>query len=304
MMNWTVIGPGAMGCLWAWYLQDQGHQVHLLGRNHLDSSQVTLSYQNIVHQAQATHNNLSYHSIYDLSVGLGNNGIPLDTVLICTKAFDTAEAFSLIHPYINPFTHIVILCNGIEAQQYLAKYYPDYRLYALVTTQGAYLDKPFDVIHAGEGNSYIGPLTESAHAFPLVDLPLETQWQPNILQALLDKLSINAVINPLTAYYHCKNGHLLVPPKLQMLKVLANEVEYILNLIYPHTVVDVYQKAVLVAQQTAENYSSSYQDIKNNKKTELMAFTGFLHKQAINKGLAAPIHHQLIGFFSDSNILL
>lgn len=308
MNKWTVVGPGAMGCLWAWYLQGQGHQVHLLGRKPLDSPHVILSYQNTMNQALADQKTFSYHSTGDLSTHLTTARLTesnlVKNVLICTKAFDAAKAFLSIKPFINPLSQVVILCNGIEAQQQLARQYPGYRLYALVTTQGAYLEKAFQLIHAGNGKSQIGPLTESAKSFPILDLPLDTQWQPNILQALLNKLSINAIINPLTVFYQCKNGDLLEPKRAQMLKDLANEVETILNSIFSENVKNVYQKAKLVAQQTSENYSSSYQDVINNRKTELMAFTGFLHKEAINKGLAVPIHHQLMDFFTDRNIQL
>jgi 2-dehydropantoate 2-reductase len=312
-MQWTVLGPGAMGCLWAYYLSQQTapqppfelsdakspdlSPVQLIGRRFEQAQVIDLHKSGI----NGTHTiTASLTSVKALE----QSEQPFQGLLISTKAFDTCQAFASLAPYLSEACCIVVLCNGIHAQQHLAKQFPNHKLYALVTAVGAYLTAPFKVVHAGLGESYIGPLTTSAQAQPITDFPLSTQWDPQIHQRMVDKLSINAVINPLTAIHQCVNGDLLTKPYLAEFQQLAYEVEILLNAEGLRCSQPVLTLATSVAEKTANNYSSTYQDVFYKRQTELMAFTGFLQDISLKHNIKAPQHEVLMRTFNHLNIQL
>jgi len=90
------------------------------------------------------------------------------------------------------------------------------------------------------------------------------------------KAIINSGINPLTAFFQCKNGYLLENPILEkIVEKVCEESVCIANANKINlTFEDMIQKTKEVIKNTSENYSSMLQSVKKGKKTEIDSING------------------------------
>ena len=160
--------------------------------------------------------------------------------------------------------------------------------------------------HTGYGKTLIGTLTTNefpvqqekiSNAISILNqaLPI-TQWNENQNQALWMKLIINAIINPLTAIYRVRNGGIVnnIKIKQQAIK-LTQELSPVIEMNLPdETWQSVWLKIERVAQKTAKNISSMYQDILNKRLTEIDYISGYIVTQAQQKGYQLTEHTALI----------
>jgi len=109
------------------------------------------------------------------------------------------------------------------------------------------------------------------------------------------KLAINAVINPLTAINHCKNGDLNQSSILkQQVKLLCFETAEL----FQKLDLNIDQASIIsgvrdVIHLTADNQSSMLQDIKSGKNTEIKAITGYLLEKSRELDIQLDTHQQL-----------
>lgn len=221
----------------------------------------------------------------------------LDILLVCCKASQGIEALQQWQSAINPETQIVLLQNGLGQHQLIAQMFPQNPLFAASTTEGAFRSQTHQVTHAGIGQTQWGLYSGKGESFklPLEQLTGEHFWSDQIKQVLLDKLAINAVINPLTVKYQCKNGDLLNQPEaFSELKALCKETEDFFHKINRATNFDLFEKACVIAELTANNYSSMLQDVRNKRLTEIDFINGFLVSEAMIKDIKLPISESLI----------
>jgi 2-dehydropantoate 2-reductase len=107
------------------------------------------------------------------------------------------------------------------------------------------------------------------------------------------KLVINAAINPLTALLRVTNGELLKRPAARVLMAeLAQETAAVagaerVNLPFENPVT----AAEKVAQDTAGNHSSMYQDIRRGARTEIDAICGAVTAGGVKYGIPTPVNY-------------
>lgn len=131
-------------------------------------------------------------------------------------------------------------------------------------------------------------------ATPDVEATLATSI--GVKEAQLQKLVVNAMINPLTTIFRCKNGQLFdKPSRLALMKVLLEETGQIVRALHPAKLetssVSVLTDEILlemilrVAEKTGECRSSMLQDVEAERPTEIDYINGYLVKQAKRLGL-------------------
>ena len=107
---------------------------------------------------------------------------------------------------------------------------------------------------------------------------IKTVVSKNIIKEMWMKAIVNSSINPITAFFKCKNGYLLENPVLEKIveKICEESTNvadfYGMNLSY----LDMVQKTKEVIRDTSENYSSMLQSVKRGKKTEIKSINGVL----------------------------
>lgn len=118
-----------------------------------------------------------------------------------------------------------------------------------------------------------------------LDFPLEVC--PDYYEMMMEKLLVNAIINPLTAIFDVTNGGLLTNPYyLKCMKQLYNEMSFLVQkekrqLIWKHI--------CFICEKTANNTSSMRRDIKEGRQTEVDAILGYLMNLAEKQGKSVPL---------------
>ena len=106
---------------------------------------------------------------------------------------------------------------------------------------------------------------------------------------------INAAINPITALLRVSNGTLLTRASARQLSAdLANEVAQVaiaqkIKLSFDDPVA----AALEVAERTASNHSSMFQDIQRGAPTEIDAICGEVVKKGKELGVATPVNYSV-----------
>lgn len=299
---WYILGAGAIGLLWAAKLQRQSIPCKLITR------------------ANNTSGDTSQHQISVLNLDQSLESFPMQVIpvdkigktstsasvtreiqylLLTTKAYQSLNAIESVALHLAEDATIVLLQNGMGQHQSIMQRLPNSHVLAATTTEGALLREPFAVQHTGHGKTVIGSFgdTQPLSTFARRSLQcIGMVWVDDIERLLWQKLVINAVINPLTAIYQCRNGELITCDQYKAhAQQLSAEIDHLLqslNLTLFDT--PTFTQVALVAQATAINYSSMYQDIAHARKTELPNITGFILQQAEKFGINCPQHRQIM----------
>ncbi|TDE23244.1 2-dehydropantoate 2-reductase [Vibrio owensii] len=282
-MNILILGPGAVGALWATKLKLAGHNVSLWGRS--SNSEQLLQLDD------------------NPAINFSNQHIPsvqnADLIVVTVKAWQVETAIEPLLPYINTDTIIMLMHNGMGTAQLIEAKLADNPLIVATTTHGAYKPSKEQVLHTGQGNTQLGGFNAKGaqcdflaevmnHALP------EVNWNPNINAALWAKLAINCAINPLTAIHQCKNGELAAPEFATELANITRELVEVMNKEGIKIDFDSLQTTVLqVVNATAANYSSMRQDVFHQRRTEIDFITGYLLKAAEKHQISTPKNAKL-----------
>jgi 2-dehydropantoate 2-reductase len=285
LMSIGILGLGAIGCLIASQLPASVKNFALLRQNNNTSK----TFEFLLEKESST-------TRISLPVWEASSSC-LDVIIVCCKASQTLTALSQWQSAIDPKTHIVILQNGLGQHDQVHERFPNNTLFAATTTEGANRKNRQHICHAGKGITqwgyYAGP--KQPLTLNLGQFEGEHIFTNNIKQALLDKLAINAVINPLTVKYDCTNGALLTNPiAFSEFKHLCDEIENCLEALSVSLSFPLFERAQQVADLTKNNISSMLQDIRNQQETEIDFINNYLIKKSAEINLPLPINRQLI----------
>lgn len=291
-----IVGTGALGTLMAWHWREQ---------------------KLFIRQRSPMPLHIQVDRSYRLTPPAWEEQA-LDWLVITTKAADTLQALDDIKPSLIHVKRILLLQNGMGQHEDVAQWLKDNwltlcsqthskiaaqpELWAATSTEGAYRHHDGHIVYAGQGHTFAGPwTTEDSDAIisaPKVILPPGISYDSEITHRLRAKLAINAIINPLTGHYRCKNGELLRNADYaEHFQNLASEIDHLFSLLNWSVGFNIPQQAITVAKATANNQSSTFQDILNHRPTELPYISGYLLEQAQKHGIPLPLtkalHHEL-----------
>ncbi|TVP58778.1 MAG: 2-dehydropantoate 2-reductase [Halomonadaceae bacterium] len=288
-MDSLVVGPGALGLLFAARLRALGN-VTLVGR------------KSGLQQSQVQWQDGTLSTLVLPQQGPGEAlPEPLDLVLVTTKAGDTLQALSLLLPALPQSVPVLLMQNGMGSQQTVARAFPGHCLLAATTTEGANRPAPDRVLHAGHGETCLGPLTPSAASLaPWVAQKLRqagfySRTSHPIEQDLWGKLAVNAGINAFTALLDCPNGVLPEQPDFQQrITPLCREIAAVAQAEGVSLQAEaLHQQILTVCARTAGNISSMLQDHRAGRSTEIDYINGYIAQCARAHGLAAPVNQAL-----------
>ena len=226
-----------------------------------------------------------------------------DLVLVTTKAGDTLDALSATTDWLAPDVPIVLFQNGLGSQQAVAERWPDRPILAASTTEGANRPAPDQLVHAGAGATWLGPMTErgrkalSACAQTLAGSGFTVHEEHDILPRLWQKLVINAGINPFTAILDCPNGDLLHASLfLTHIDGLCQEMAQLMAADgqRPEPPEQLRERIETVARQTARNTSSMRSDRQLGRRTEIDYINGYLVRLGQSQGIRTPVNQMLV----------
>lgn len=283
MSRWHVLGLGNLGTLCAARLLEAGQTV------------VAVPRQPASHMSRTLHRPARPPLTLTLPCCADE---PIDRLLVTVKAPATATALMPVLPRLGPGTTLICLQNGMGTLEGIPL--PEgVQIIHATTTDGAWRDA--DQVHVvAENTTLMGDGSGTAPSWFDALQPYwpGLEWRRDIQQALWRKLAVNAVINPLTALYRCRNGALLDnAERQQMMAALAAEVDLLGKRLMAHWPEDTLSRSVEVARQTAGNTSSMLADVLAGRPTEIDYINGFLLRRAREVQLSLPGHlavmHQL-----------
>jgi len=287
-MSWHVLGAGSLGSLWATRLARAGVPVQLI----LRSSERLAAYRaasglTLIEDGQA--------SVYPIAAQLPTAATPIRRLLVACKAYDAEEAVAQVAHRLQPGAELVLLQNGLGAQQAIAARWPQTRCLFVSSTEGAYREADWRVVFAGRGQNWLGDPQGGAEPDwlqHLDDAGIPHCWSPDITARLWRKLALNCAINPLTVLHDCRNGELgnhhaevdaLCAELVQLLQ--ANGLN--------EAATGLREQVWQVVDATAANYSSMHQDVRQHRRTEVGYLLGHACASADRLGLALPRLHDL-----------
>ncbi|MDB6060160.1 MAG: 2-dehydropantoate 2-reductase [Verrucomicrobiaceae bacterium] len=292
--TWHILGAGAIGCLFASYLQRAQHRVELIVRDSVRLSQLQENSGVLLECAETTAST-PISGVLPTKITTA-----ITHCLICTKAPQTIAALSALKKYLAPKPILILVQNGMGIRERILQLIPDAIVLNAITTEGAYRRAAFHIVHASTGNTLIGamelaeqPYAQDAAAALQCELPIAAQ--ENIAQQLWLKLSINSVINPLTALRQCRNGELLKLANIdEVIALLSHEFNALAQAEgYIFSTEFLIGRIKQVMRDTAANYSSMQQDIRAKRHTEIDYINGFIVQRALRHNIACPEHAKL-----------
>lgn len=276
-MKVAVIGPGAMGCLYAVRLAHSGAKVQLV--DHKPDRAERLEKSGITVESADGALEERVNVVTHVPTGL-------DFIIVLTKAYSTA---SLRFP---PETPVLTLQNGLGNVETLCSMLGSARVMAGATTEAAHLVEEGRTRHVASGTTTFGawtscPVDPAAETLQKAGFNIELTDAPG--QMIWEKVAINAGINPLTALLNVPNGRLLeiseVRQLMRDLVVEAAKVAATEGYRFDHSLVEM---AEGMCEQTAENVSSMLQDVRAERQTEVDALSGEIIRRATLASLPTP----------------
>ena len=285
---WHVMGAGAMGCLFADALTRSGSKPTLVMRAGTKEKALPVIVE---------HGDVRYEQ--QLGILTPDDKERISHLLVTTKAYDVREAVASVAHLVTEDSVVLLMANGMGFAEQVAGDWPHLNIYCGTTTNGAYRVDRLHIRQAGWGETRIGrkghkePPPWFDHWERAID---GCAWDENIETALWSKLTVNCIINPLTALHGCPNGELARQRSLAaQVAALCAEVAYISQAegfvevakALPHTVAG-------VIAGTADNQSSMLQDVRRGQQTEIDYITGYLLQVAERHGIDAPLNRSLL----------
>ncbi|RWA08909.1 hypothetical protein EKO27_g6195 [Xylaria grammica] len=160
-------------------------------------------------------------------VAAGGN---IGNLIVATKASDAVPQVDRVRRYLGGNSTVAFVQNGMcklwppLGDVYVGARFADGNSpnwIACVTTHGVTSQGPFKSIHAAPANALVGPVMSgrgsdmgAGYLMRLIakapDLDAQEVSRKQLWVAQLEKLVVNAVINPLTAVLRCKNGEIFI----------------------------------------------------------------------------------------------
>jgi 2-dehydropantoate 2-reductase len=291
-MKFLVVGPGAMGCLFAARLKKAGYSVTLLDYRKERADEINA--QGIIVEGVTGEYTVKVPALS------GELPSPPDLALICVKSYKTREAGQTIKPWLAPQTAVVSLQNGLGNVEILQDIFGRERVLCGVTAQGATLLGTGKIRHAGQGETIIGPekgfegtVEKIVAAFN--GAGFKTRSANNVNDLIWGKLIINVGINALTAITGLKNGRL---PHVEGTRLILEEavkeavsVARAKNIQLPYA--DPVGRVMEVCEATAGNVASMLQDVLKQKITEIDFINGAIVREGSSMGIPTPVNSVL-----------
>ena len=291
-MNIVIMGAGAIGSFFGALLSNNNNVILIGKKPHISAIKKSV----LIIEGKT---NLKLKISAECSVD--RITFKPDLIFLTVKSYDTEIAISQLLDIINENTIVISMQNGLDNIDKIKEYINEEKIIAGVTTHGAFFSKPGIIKHTGIGITILGELDgnitkrigEIVNLFN--DAGIKTSVSKNIIKEIWIKAIVNSSINPLTAFFQCKNGYLLKNPILENLveKICKESTEIAnnegLNLSY----IEMINKTKEVIKDTSENHSSMLQSILHGKKTEIESINGKLIEFGIKNNIDVSLNEML-----------
>ncbi len=294
----AIVGPGALGCLYAHRLAASGADVSLVAK---DADQAASLRKLGVGQKSGTPMFLPVLTAEDPPPARFDRAPGLDLALVLVKSHATEAAARTIARLLAPDGLAVSLQNGLGNVEKLAAALGRGRVGGGTTAQGAYLASTGRYVHGGEGLTRMAVLEPEAEPAlrALADL-LSAAGLPTVVglavePILWDKLVMSAALNPACALSGHTNAGLLADPLWSALaRTAGREAAAVATAEGFQVPADPWVGLSRVLSATGSNKNSMLVDLRAGRPTEIEAINGEVVRRARQHGLAVPVNEAFL----------
>ena len=282
----AVMGAGAIGCYFGGMLARAGHKVTLIGREaHVEA----INRDGLRFQSLGRETRIAVKATDDVAAARGAG-----LILFCVKSLDTDDAAQKLAPHLAPDAVVLSLQNGVDNVDRIRAHTRNQVMPVLVYA-AAQMPAPGFVQHTGGGNLVIGRSDQSdtiAALFSAAGVPL--QISDNVDAELWTKLVMNCAYNAISALGNARYGEMVAMPEVRGVMIEAiKEVARVAEakgISLPDNLIEATFK---LADAMPVTMSSTAQDIRNGKRTEIDHLNGYVVRQGEALGIAAPVNRTL-----------
>ncbi len=290
MTSVAVVGAGAVGCYYGGMLARAGVAVTLVGRPaHVDA----MRRDGLRITTAAFDEHVRVEASTDVAAVAGAG-----LVLVCVKSTDTESTAAELAAHLTPGAVVLSLQNGVDnaPRMQAALGRPVAPAVVYVATE---MDGPGHVRHKGRGELVIpsdirGNLDSAGIValFGRAGVPVELS--DNVIGALWGKLLLNCGYNAVSAITDIPYGPMVTLPGVArtvhdaVVECLA--VAAALGVTIPG---DVWASVERIATSMPGQVSSTCQDLRRGKPTEIDHLNGYIVREGERLGVATPLNRAL-----------
>ncbi|MFD9624421.1 2-dehydropantoate 2-reductase [Peribacillus muralis] len=288
-MRIGIIGGGAIGLLFASHLCDK-HRVTLYTRTAQQASIISHDGLLLIKEGESR----LLDNIFSKSLDEGIT--EQDLLITAVKQYQLQQILPAINRLDVP---MLFLQNGYGHITHLKQLHSPY-IYVGIVEHGALRHDANTVEHTGLGITRVAAYRGELDHLSLVNEEFDRfpfAKSEDYQSILLDKLVVNAVINPLTAILQVENGDLISNAfYYQLFKELFNEISDILEV---ENKAESFEHVKSVCMATAGNRSSMLKDLEKGSQTEIDAILGHIltvaNRNGKKNGLASSLYKMIKG---------
>lgn len=285
-MRVAVMGAGAIGCFYGGMLARAGASVTLVGRpQHVDAVRdrgLTLEMAGKRHRV-------------DLEATTAATGVAdADLVLFCVKSGDTEQVGREMAPHLSASATILSFQNGVDnaerLQAVLGRPVVPVAVYVATDMAG-----PGHVRHHGRGEIVLGPCPRGEEILALFGVAgIAARVSADAIGALWGKLVVNCAYNALSALTRMPYGRMIRQPGVEaVMRDVVAECLAVARACGVGLPPDVLDGVLGLAASMPEQQSSTAQDLRRGKPTEIDHLNGFVIRKGEEHGVPTPANRVL-----------
>jgi len=289
----TIIGTGAMACLFGALFSSAGIHVQMLGSwvsaietiNKTGITFIDTSGKTTIAPAKAS-NNYKHFSKIKLA-------------LVLVKSWQTETVASRLKQILDDDGLCVTLQNGFRNAEILSDALGKQRVLRGFTTYGATLISPGKIRFGGEGQVILEQTPRVSDFLKLLHKATIPYIIPeDFTAAFWEKIIVNATINPLTAIWRVTNGEItqmsiaksIIPAIIEEILDVAE----VMNVNISSSFDELIQAVFTIAKNTSSNQSSMLQDIERCSPTEIDFINGSIVDYGNQHYVITPINEAIV----------
>ncbi|WP_174731331.1 ketopantoate reductase family protein [Mesobacillus harenae] len=293
-MKIGIMGTGAVGAFFGSLLSSAGHEVTFIARG----SSLEKMTENGLHVYKDEELIVVSEHFTDDVKELSN----AELVLFCVKSGDTEEAAQQINAACGPDTFILTLQNGVSNEEVLVSVFGEERVFSAATYVQAKSVSPgifrqngfYQLVIGGLGSDSESKSQLFTQVFEQANIPAKTV--SDILRNKWKKYIWNVTFNPLSAVANASVGDMLGSPHLRKLaEGIGNEVLAVANKLGYSFPQEFLENLFITSERAKDHQTSMLQDLKNGKKLETDALTGYLIRKAEKTNVQVPLTNTIHG---------
>jgi 2-dehydropantoate 2-reductase len=286
----AVMGAGAVGCYYGGMLARAGHEVTMIGRaQHVEA----------MRRAGLRLQTKEFDEHLEVKAATSADGVRgAKLVLVCVKSPDSGRAGEELAPHLEADAAVLSLQNGVDNPERLAAAMKREVIGAAVYVASE-MGGPGHVIHHGRGDLVIGKAasdpqasTKIAAAFSAAGIPVTIS--DNVMGVLWMKLIVNCSYNALSAITQLPYGVLVQGEGIwDVMHKVVDECVAVARAGGVELPGDAHAMVRSIAATIPAQYSSTAQDLKMRKPTEIDYLNGIVVRKGAQHGVPTPVNATL-----------